>query len=181
MRDRARHSYKTKAAEAKVKYEEQAAAAKIKYEKGKEVAKRGAQSSFTVMKQYGPVAVGFYAALYGVTFGSLYIGIDSGLIDPATAMGYLTSASEGMEESRTTAQLVVDYLKHYSWTEPAVPFLEKNPHFANLAVVWVITKFTEPARIVITAGVVPRLAKYLGFVPKKTSADDDKEDQNNAA
>lgn len=169
MRDRARNSYNNKKA-----------AAKINYEKGKKAAKRGAESSFTMMKQYGPVFVGFYAGLYGLTFGSLYIGIDSGLIDPGTVMGYLTSASEGMEESRTTAQLVVDYLKHYSWTQPAVPFVEKNPHFANLAVAWVTTKFTEPIRLVITAGVVPRLAKYLGFVPKKVIVDDNKEGEKTA-
>jgi len=181
MRDRAKNSYQERAAVAKLKYEQGKEAAKLKYvegkEKGKELAKRGAESSYEMLLRYGPVFVGFYASLYCVTFGSLYIGIDSGLLDPATLMGYLSSESEGMEESRTTAQLVVDYLNHYSWTKPAVPILEKNPHFANLAVTWVTTKLTEPIRLVVTVAVVPRLAAYLGFVPKKKIADDTKKDQ----
>jgi hypothetical protein len=89
-----------------------------------------------------------------------------GTIDPVTMFSYINSITtgahdalggdmmggtgesveDGMAESKTTAHMVIEYLQHYSFTRPVVPFLEKNPHFANLGVAWVATKFTEPVR-----------------------------------
>jgi len=194
IRDHAREHY----IKSKLKYEKGKATAKIrceavkvvvkqKYEEGKEevpkLAKRGAKSSYQMLKQYGPVFVGTYATIYMITLGGFYGGIDTGFIDPVTMISYLKTTStsvegEIMEECRTTAQVVIDYLNHYAWSQPIVPFLEKNPHFANLAVAWVATKVTEPLRFIVCFAAVPKLADYLGFVPTIEDEDDEKEEGN---
>ena len=143
--------------------------------RGSAMAKQGAKTTYQKLKQYGPVFVGTYASLYLVTLGSIYGGVDSGFIDPVTLFSHISniaghvgstvSEAEEMAESKSTADVVISYLDHYAWTRPAVPFLEKNPHFANLGVAWVATKFTEPIRLVVTMGIVPKLADYLGYVP----------------
>jgi hypothetical protein len=139
---------------------ERAAQARVR---GTKLAKQGAKTGYAMLKQYGPVFVGFYFTLYVTTLGSLFAGVDSGLIDPVTIFAHVKG--DGVAESKSTAEFVMDYLSHYTWTRPAVPFLEQNPHFANLAVAWVLTKFTEPPRLLVSMAVVPRLADYLGFVP----------------
>jgi Protein of unknown function (DUF1279) len=128
------------------------------------LAKAGAKSSYAKLKQYGPVFIGTYASIYLVTLCGLYIGVDTGTVDPVTLFSYLQDGG-GIKESQSTADLVISYLQNYSWTRPAVPFLERNPHFANLGVAWVATKLTEPIRLVVTMGIVPKLADYLGYVP----------------
>ena len=143
--------------------------------RGSAMAKQGAKTTYQKLKQYGPVFVGTYASMYLVTLGTIYAGVDSGIIDPVTLFSHISniaehvgsavSGAEEMAESKSTAEIVISYLDHYSWTKPVVPFLEKNPHFANLGVAWVATKFTEPIRLVVTMGIVPKLADYLGYVP----------------
>jgi len=128
------------------------------------LAKAGAKSSYETLKQYGPVFFGTYASIYLITLCGLYIGVDSGTVDPVTLFSYL-HGGEGIQESQSTADLVISYLQQYSLTRPAVPFLERNPHFANLGVAWVATKLTEPIRLVVTMGIVPKLADHLGYIP----------------
>jgi hypothetical protein len=48
-----------------------------------------------------------------------------------------------------------------------VDLIQKNPHVGNFVMAWVLTKFTEPARAVLTLAVVPRIARALGRVPGK--------------
>mmetsp|Transcript_16272 Transcript_16272/g.27087 ORF Transcript_16272/g.27087 Transcript_16272/m.27087 type:complete len:289 (-) Transcript_16272:45-911(-) len=135
-------------------------------ERGAIIAKKGAKTSLEKLRLYGPVFAGTYFVLYMGTIVGLYAGVDAGLIDPIQIMGYINGGeAESLEESKTTANLIIEYLEHYTLTRPAVPFLEKNPHFANLGVAWVATKFTEPVRLVVAMVVVPRLAKSLGLVP----------------
>jgi hypothetical protein len=55
--------------------------------------------------------------------------------------------------------------------------VEENPHFANLGVAWVANKFTEPARLVFTMAIVPKLARHFGFV--KVIEDEDENIVNN--
>lgn len=153
---KARANYKDGMTKARTKARESYAEALPK-------AQAGAATSFEKLKQYGPVFAGTYASLYIGTLCGLYAGIDSGLIDPATVFSYIGSGTEA--ESKNTAEFIIDYLNHWAWTKPAVPFFEKNPHFANLGVAWVATKFTEPVRLVFAMVVVPRLAHSLGYVP----------------
>lgn len=158
--------------------------------RGSAMAKQGAKTTYQKLKQYGPVFVGTYASLYLVTLGSIYAGVDSGFIDPVTLFSHISNIAghvgstvsevEEMAESKSTADVVISYLDHYAWTRPAVPFLEKNPHFANLGVAWVATKFTEPIRLVVTMGIVPKLADYFGYVPHTDSPGEEEPDLQDA-
>jgi len=129
-------------------------------------------NSYQILKQYGPVFIGTNITLAMTTLGCFYGGISSGIIDPLIIMDYLinTTTSNGdiMEECGriTTAQVMIEYFNQYSWAVKSgvVPMLEKNPHFANLAVACVATSFTKPMRYLVCLAIVPRLAKYLGFI-----------------
>lgn len=140
-------------------------------EKSAKVARKGAKTAKEMLQQYGPVFVGTYMSVYFLTWGTLFLGMDSGLLDPVQIMGYIGS---GVEEGKSTVHLVVEYMEKYSWTKPYAAIVEKNPHFANLGVAWVTTKFTEPIRLAVTLGVVPKLARHFGFVHV-----DDEEEQGN--
>lgn len=173
-------------------------ASQLGAERGKAMAKQGAITTYQKVKQYGPVFVVTYGSLYLITLSSIYVGVDSGTIDPVTMFSYINSittgahdalggdmmgsagesAEDGMEVSKTTAHMVIEYLQHYSITRPVVPFLEKNPHFANLGVAWVATKFTEPIRLVVTMGIVPRLADYFGYKPQTLENNQDGKDHD---
>ena len=123
-------------------------------------------------KQYGPVFIGTYFTIYWSFLALLYGGVDSGLVDPLTVIQFIKSNStETTETSITTVEYVVGIMNHYYLTAPYAPYIEKNPHFANLGVAWIGVKFTEPVRLAITIAVVPRLARYFGFV-KKDEEDD---------
>lgn len=43
--------------------------------------------------------------------------------------------------------------------------MKENPKVATIAVAWLMTKFTEPLRVLITVGIVPKIAQF--FAPKK--------------
>lgn len=135
-------------------------------------ARKGAKSAGAMAKQYGPVFIGTYFTIYWSFLALLYGGVDSGLVDPLTVIQFIKSNStETTETTITTVEYVVGIMNHYSLTAPYAPYIEKNPHFANLGVAWIGVKFTEPVRLALTIAVVPRLARYFGFV-KKDEEDD---------
>jgi hypothetical protein len=39
--------------------------------------------------------------------------------------------------------------------------MKENPKVATIAVAWLMTKFTEPLRVLITVGIVPKIAQFL--------------------
>ena len=43
--------------------------------------------------------------------------------------------------------------------------MKENPKVATVAVAWLMTKFTEPLRVIITVGIVPQIAQF--FMTKK--------------
>ena len=134
----------------------------------RKAATKGAKSAGEMFRRYGPVFVGTYLSIYAATLGSLFLGIESGALDPAFV---LSQVSSNTDEVKSTVQVITDVLDHYPWTRPAVPVLEKHPELANLGVAWVATKFTEPLRLAITFPVVPRVARAIGWVkPKEEEA-----------
>lgn len=140
------------------------------------VARQGAKSAKEMMKQYGPVFVGTYISIYWSFLALLYGGVDSGLVDPLTVIQFIKSNSSDDAPSQSTVEYVVDLMNHYSLTAPYAPYVAKNPHFANLGVAWIGVKFTEPVRLALTITVVPRLARYFGFV--KPGEDDEEDDRH---
>eukprot|EP00339_Tiarina_fusa_P029571 CAMPEP_0117081570 /NCGR_PEP_ID=MMETSP0472-20121206/57473_1 /TAXON_ID=693140 ORGANISM="Tiarina fusus, Strain LIS" /NCGR_SAMPLE_ID=MMETSP0472 /ASSEMBLY_ACC=CAM_ASM_000603 /LENGTH=239 /DNA_ID=CAMNT_0004809517 /DNA_START=131 /DNA_END=850 /DNA_ORIENTATION=+ len=111
-------------------------------------------------KRYGPVFVGTYFSIYFGTLGLLFAGIETGALDPAYVLSWV---SEDANEAKSTVQIITDFLEHYTLTKPMAPFVERNPGVANLAVAWIATKFTEPIRLVLAAAVVPKVARTLGY------------------
>ena len=136
--------------------------------KGAKVARKGASTASEMIRQYGPVFVGTYFSIYLFSWAAIFCGIDSGLLDPVQIMSWITTSGDAAaEESKSTVHIIVEYMETYEITKPYAPSVEKNPHFANLAVAWVANKFTEPVRLMATLGIVPSLARHFGFVHPK--------------
>mmetsp|Transcript_35019 Transcript_35019/g.84744 ORF Transcript_35019/g.84744 Transcript_35019/m.84744 type:complete len:266 (-) Transcript_35019:1362-2159(-) len=131
----------------------------------------------TMVRNYGPLFIGTYFAVYFSTWGSIFAGIESGAFDPAYILSFIVDNND----SKTTAQLVLDLLKKYPWTQPAVPYVEANPSVANLAVAWIATKPTEPIRFGITVAALPRLGRWFGYNKNTStpSSDSDDSDKSN--
>jgi hypothetical protein len=135
----------------------------------KESAVQGAKSFGAMIRLYGPVFIGTYATIYLTTLGLTFAGVESGALDPAVLFSWL---GQGDEETKNTAQLVVDFLNGHAFTKPIAPFVEKNPVVANLAVAWIAVKLTEPVRVALTLGITPRVARYIGWTVKNTDEED---------
>lgn len=133
--------------------------------KGAKAARKGATSAKEMIQQYGPVFIGTYISVYFITLGALFTGVDSGLIDPVKIMSWI--GGHAGEDSKSAVTLVVEYMEKYEWTKPYAETVAKNPHFASLGVAWVAVKFTEPIRLAVTVGIVPKLARHFGFVNVK--------------
>lgn len=125
----------------------------------------GAKSFSGMMRRYGPVLVGTYAGVYLTTLGTFFVGVQSGLLDPAYLFSLFGHVDAG--EAKNTVDLVVDWMKNHTITEPYVPFMERNPYLANFAVAWIAVKFTEPIRAAISLGITPRVARALGYASKE--------------
>lgn len=104
-----------------------------------------------MVKRYGAVAVVTYLGVYVGTLGVLFAAVESGLnpFDYGMDSNWLVEKATGM-------------LEGYSWSEPVVEVIQKNPHAGNFAAAWILTKFTEPVRMLFTIAIVPRIARALG-------------------
>jgi hypothetical protein len=140
---------------------------------GSKAARRGARSFRGMVQQYGPVFIGTYFTVYVSTVATLFVGVESGFLDPSVVLDFFiqNAADQQAEDSKSTVDMLVELLDHYSWTRPYAPLVEKNPTFAHLAVAWFATKFTEPIRLAVTVSVTPRLARYFGYVVKEVEDD----------
>lgn len=121
----------------------------------------GAKGLSGMMRKYGPVFVGTYLGVYLTTLGSLFAGVQSGLLDPAYLFSLFGHVDAG--ETVNTVDLVVNWMKHTSFTEPYAPWMEERPYLANFAVSWIAVKFTEPIRMPVAIGLTPRVSRFLGY------------------
>jgi hypothetical protein len=125
-----------------------------------------AAKSFTdLLRRYGPVFVGTYLTVYVSTVAGIFVGVESGVLDPAFILSMVADNSDP-ENVKSTAEIITEFLEGYSWTAPYAPTVERHPEMANLAVAWIATKFTEPVRLGVTAIIVPRVARTFGFAAK---------------
>lgn len=90
-------------------------------------AREGAKSFGGLMKQYGPVFFGTYLSVYVATLSALFSGIQSGAIDPAYVLGWI---SGNPDDIRSTATIVAEMLEKYPWTEQYAPIVHEKPHYA---------------------------------------------------
>lgn len=107
-----------------------------------------------MVRRYGPVAIVTYLGVYVTTLGLLFGAVEAGVnpFDYGVDSGNMVEKATGM-------------LEGYSWGEPVVEAIRKNPHVGNFALAWILTKFTEPLRALVTIGIVPRIARALGRTP----------------
>jgi hypothetical protein len=125
----------------------------------------------SMVRQYGPLFITTYLTVYVSTVFGFYLGIASGTLDPAYLLSFITSSAENADPDAAvnSVEVIKEMLNKYSWTQPAVPFVEKHPWAANLGVAWVVTKPTEPIRFGLTVGLTPLLARALGHNNVKTA------------
>jgi hypothetical protein len=133
-------------------------------QQAKAAATKGAKSAKDLLRTYGPVFVGTYLSVYAATLSSLFVGVESGALDPGFVLSMVTDDTQA---AKSTVQVIVEVLDHYPWTRPYAPIIERNPEFANLGVAWVATKFTEPIRLAITIPLVPKIARTIGWTTPK--------------
>ena len=133
----------------------------------------GAKSFSGMVKKYGPVFVGTYFGVYLSTLGGLFACVQSGLLDPAYLLSLFGHVDAG--ETKNTVDLVVEWMRNHSVTEPYAPFMEKNPYLANLAVAWIAVKFTEPIRMAVALGLTPRVSRWLGYTTHKDEEEEEEE------
>lgn len=145
----------------------------------RESMEKGAKSFSGMLRKYGPVFIGTYGAVYLTTLGSLFACVQSGLLDPTYLFGLFGHVDAG--ETKNTVDLVVDWMKNHSITEPYAPFMERNPYLANLAVAWIAVKFTEPVRAAASLALTPRVARALGYNTTPTEQDPTEQDADASA
>lgn len=137
---------------------------------GREVVSKGATSLRDLVRKYGFTFVGTYFSVWVLTLSTLFGVLDSGLVDPVTLSNiHLPWHSEtGVEEAaaeakeiKSSVDMITEYMQKYEWTKSYASKVEENPRITNLAIAFVATKLTEPIRIAVTVGIVPRLSKIL--------------------
>jgi len=123
-----------------------------------------------MVRQYGPLFVSTYLVVYVSTVFGFYLGIESGLLDPAYLMSFITSVPDPtdadpdtVEKASNSVEAIVRWLNQHEWTKPAAPYVEKYPWAANFGVAWIATKPTEPIRFGFTVAILPTLARTLGY------------------
>lgn len=134
-------------------------------DQGRQAAADGAHSLRGMVQKYGKVFIGTYLAVYFSTLGILFSGIESGVLDPAYVLSWVSDDSMEDGVKKSTVAVVAEFMDHYAWTRPYKSFVENNPELANLGVAWIAVKFTEPIRFGTTVAIVPRLSRYLGYAP----------------
>jgi Protein of unknown function (DUF1279) len=145
-------------------------------DQGRDAAAKGAHSLRDMIQKYGRVFVFTYMTVYFSTLATLFAGIESGILDPAYVMSWVSDEAD----AKSTVDVVVDFMDHYAWTRPYKDYVQNNPEVANLGVAWIAVKFTEPIRFGTTVAIVPRLSRYLGYsttedakqTPKETKRDE---------
>jgi hypothetical protein len=125
-----------------------------------------------MLRQYGPVFLGVYISVYFATLGALFLGVESGIMDPAGLFEMLGHSDDATGETKNTVKLVIEFLEHYEFTAKYIPLVERRPEVANFAVAWIAVKFTEPLRLAVSLAITPRIARYFGIKPKPLSAEE---------
>lgn len=99
-----------------------------------------------LMRDYGPVAIGTYGGIYVGTLGLLYGLVELDVVGAGDAISMLKSTG----------------LNNF------VDMDRINPRAGNFALAWILTKFTEPIRLVVALSITPSVARTIGWAPKKT-------------
>jgi hypothetical protein len=96
-------------------------------------------------KQYGVVFLSTYFSIYCTALGTMYELVSSNLLSAGSAIDLLS----------------------YVHLDQVLDLTKIDPRAGNLAVAWILTKFTEPVRLVLAISITPRIARLVGRAPPK--------------
>lgn len=117
-------------------------------------AKEGFKELWT---KYGTVAITTYLGVYVSTLTSVFFALDYDIFGASTF---------GLEPADAIHK-VADLIESFSGSTEFPGYVKENPRMGTFAIAWVMTKFTEPARLFLTLGIVPTISRSLGYAPPK--------------
>lgn len=103
-------------------------------------------------KKYGVVAIGTYLFVYIATLSSIFVSLDYDIFNAAT-FGF---------DPAMAVQKVCDIFESVTGSKALPKYIREHPHVGTFAIAWVMTKFTEPLRLAVTVGIVPKIARFFG-------------------
>jgi hypothetical protein len=152
-----------------------------------------------LMKKYGWTFVGTYGAVYIMTLGTLFVGINWGWMDPpsltlgdwgggsdiilegigvpADEAVAIKQREEANGEEGFTQKWIIEKMQSHEWTKKYADKLASHPSWINLGVAWLVTKFTEPLRLGVAVVITPRVAEFFGNAPKADDVEQEAEDE----
>lgn len=108
-------------------------------------------------KKYGTVAITTYLSVYISTLTGVFLALDYDIFGASTF---------GMDPVESINK-VADIVEGFTGSTAFPGYVKENPRVGTFAVAWIMTKFTEPARLFFTIGIVPSIARTLGYAPPK--------------
>ena len=94
-----------------------------------------------LFKSYGYFTVATYLGVYVITLGGLYVTVKAGAVTPPDVNGWINNWR--VKKALYEPQLVIP------------------ENYLDFATAWVLTKTTEPIRLVVTIALVPILVRRL--------------------
>ncbi len=126
------------------------AAASAGTEDGKKEEKKPSRMT-VLLKAYGPIAIATYLGIYLVTLGVIFIIVNA--------------------NSSMSAEEIIAKVEEKGWVSGSLKTRLDNmvkgaSHtWVNFAAAWILTKFTEPIRLVVTGMITPTIARRFGRAP----------------
>jgi hypothetical protein len=149
---------------------------KTKMQKSKVAMKKAGTSVKDMIQTYGSTFITTYLSVYVGTLGIMYLGLDTGLIDPISITQFElpwhthTINNDGelcMEDTEnvdSAVLFVANFMKQFPWTAPYADLVISKPNLAKLGLAWVATKFSEPIRLPIAIAITRRIKKDVAVV-----------------
>jgi hypothetical protein len=106
----------------------------------------------TFIRKYGPIGIGTYFGMYGLTLAGIYALVSSGVLMATDAISMFK----------------------YVHLDKLIDLESLNPKAGNFAVAWILTKFTEPIRFGLTIAVTPSIYRFI--TGRRAAREEDEDD-----
>ena len=103
--------------------------------------------------KYGVVTAVTYFSIYGSTLAGLYFSLEYDIFHAST-LGF---------DPAQTVQGVCDTVERVTGNNALPEYIREYPKVGTFAIAWIITKFTEPVRLVTTVTIVPSISRFFGY------------------
>jgi Protein of unknown function (DUF1279) len=126
------------------------------HKEGNMVTKVESESSWSLTglcTGYGPLVWKTYWGVYFGTLGGLFIGVQSGVLNPLRVLSSTNS------NTQTVSEYAAGFLQRHARVARYAPFVQNHPMVANFLVAFLIAEAFEPIRIATTAVLVPSIAR----------------------